>query len=166
MKQIDIKKHSKYSLEFIFSESDKHFTDVLNSVNQNSSRSFLLFGIYLSLITFSFSKLLTQNFEYLILLIGGIISSIILIKNLFPINKEIKGSSPSSLISPYFDNFKKEELEMEYLATQIHSYNDSIELNKKLIKKMVNRYSNSVKNLLLFVLLFSIFFTFITIKSN
>jgi hypothetical protein len=166
MKQINIKNHTKNSLEFIFSEADKHFTDVLNSVGQTSNRSFLLFGIYISLITFSFAKMLTNDFEYFILLIGGIISSVILFRNLFPINREIKGSPPSSLISPYFDNFKKEKLEKEYLATQIHSYNDSIELNKTLIKKMVNRYSNSAINLIVFILLFAFFFIYITIECN
>lgn len=166
MEQINIKKHTKYSLEFVFSESDKHLTDVLNSISQNSNRSFFLFGLYLSLMTFSFSKIITQEYEYLILLIGSIISSLILRNNLFPTLRDIKGSKPSDMILSYFDDFKNENLEKEYLATQIHSYNDSIELNKNLICKMVKRYSDSFKNLIVFVFIFFVIFLFMFIKSH
>ena len=61
MKEIDINKHTKYTLELIFSESDKHLSDVLTSIIRNSNRSFYLFGLFLTVITFSFSEILKGN---------------------------------------------------------------------------------------------------------
>ena len=130
MKPIKTKNYTKYSLELILSEADKHFTEVLNSVNQNSNRSFYLFGLYLSIIAFSFAKILNQEYLYFILLLGSAVSCMILKNNLFPFKKEIKGSQPSNIIISYFDDFKDENLDKEYLSVLIESYDSSIEFNK------------------------------------
>jgi len=166
MKQIDTKKFTKYTLEVILSESDKHFTEISESINKISERSFFLFALYLSLITYSFYEIIKEDYKYLILLFGSIISCLILKNNLFPLRKELKGAKPSDLVIEYFEKFKNEDLEKEYLATIIESYNTSIDTNKDLIKKMVNRYSNSFKNLILFIILFFIFFLYVLIKCN
>ena len=166
MKDLDLNKQTKYSLEFILSEGDKHFTEILNSINQNSNRSFLLFGVYLSLITFSFTQIISNNYEYIILFFGATISSLILKNNLFPNKREIKGSSPSVFNNSYFDSFDNEELEKEYIATQIYSYNDSIDINKHLIDKMVKRYMNSIYVVFLFILFFLFFYIYISTQCK
>jgi hypothetical protein len=166
MKPIKTKKQTKYALELILSEADKHLTEILSSVNNSSNRSFYLFGLYLSLIAFSFSRIINQEYQYFILLIGSVISCFILKNNLFPLSKEIKGSQPSNILIPYFDDFKDEKLDKEYLSVLIESYDSSIELNKNLIQKMVKNYSNSFKFLILSVLIFSIVFLFIFFQCN
>jgi len=166
MEPISTKNHTKYTLELILSESDKHFTEVSDSISKISNRSFYLFALYLSLITFSFSEIIKQDYEYFILLIGTIVSCFILKNNLFPLKKEIKGSKPSDIVLPYFDDFKNEDLDKEYLSTLIESYDASIELNKDLIKKMVKKYSNSFINLIVFVFVFFFVFLYLFIKCN
>lgn len=166
MEEINITKHTIKTLDFIFKEADKNLSDVLNAINQNSNRSFFLFGLYISLISFSFSKIITFEYQYFILLIGAVISCLIIRKNLFPTIKEIKGSTPSDMINTYFDDFKNEELEKEYLATQIQSYDTSIGLNRDLINKMTNRYVNSFKILILFTSLFFLVFFIMFIKCD
>tara|TARA_R110002153_G_scaffold268571_2_gene433462 strand:+ start:2615 stop:3253 length:639 start_codon:yes stop_codon:yes gene_type:complete len=166
MEHINIKEHTKESLTFIFYEADKHFSSVIDAVKANSNRSFFLFGLYLSIASFSFSEVIELKYEYLILLVGCVVSAIFLLKNISPTIIEISGSSPSDILVPYFSSFKKEELEMELLATQIESYNESIRLNKILVSKMSNRYIWSFKILLFFILVFIFVFSFFLFKSN
>ena len=166
MEEINIKKHTKYTLELIFSEADKHLSDVLNSILRSSNRSFYLFGLYLTVIAFSFSEILNSKYEYSVLLFGTILSSLVLKNNLFPSSRYLKGSSPIDMIIPYFNNFKNKTLEKEYLACQIQSYNDSIENNKELLKKMTNNYSKSFKLLIITFLIFFIIFLILFIKYN
>lgn len=166
MKYIKTENHTKYALELIFSEADKHLTTVLDSINKSSNRSFYLFGLYLSVITFSFSKIINQDYCYFILLIGSIVSCFVIKNNLLPLSKEIKGCKPTDILIPYFDDFKEEKLEKEYLSVLIESYDKSIELNKNLIQNMVKNYSNSFKILISSVFVFSIVFLFIFFKCN
>lgn len=166
MKPIKTKNYTKYTLELILSEADKHFTEVLYSVNKNSNRSFYLFGLYLSVIAFSFTKIINQEYQYFVLLLGSVISCVILKNNLFPFKKEIKGSKPSDIVIPYFEDFKDEKLDKESLSVLIESYDTSIELNKNLIQNMVKNYSNSFKFLILSVLIFSIIFLLMFFKCN
>ncbi len=158
MNEIKIEKHTTNTLKFIFEESDKFYSEVSNSITQSSNRSFLLFGLYLSIISFSFSKLITFEYEYSILFIGSIMSCLIIRKNLFPTAKERRGSIPKDIISEYFDNFEGEDLEKEYLATQIQSYNTSIGLNLELVDKMTKNYIRSFLNLIVFLILFVLIF--------
>lgn len=166
MEHINIKKHTKETLTFVFSEADKHFSSVIDAVKSNSNRSFFLFGLYLSIASFSFSQLIELKYEYIILLLGCIVSAFLLLKNISPTIIEISGSSPSDILVPYFNNFEKEELEKELLATQIESYNESIRLNKILVSKMSNRYIWAFRIILLFILVFVFVFSFFLFKSN
>lgn len=42
MKPIDINKHTKFSLELIFSEADKMANQILKSISENRNKCFLL----------------------------------------------------------------------------------------------------------------------------
>ncbi|MEX6627590.1 hypothetical protein [Tenacibaculum salmonis] len=165
MKEINIENQTKNSLEFIFNEANKHFTEILNSVNRNINRSFVLLGIYITLITFSFSKIITQDYEYIVLLVGGVISILFIRRNIFPNNREIIGASPSRFFLEYFDSFKGEGLEKEYLISTILSYEDSMDINKTLITKMVKRYKNSIYCFILFLVVFFILFAYVCTQS-
>jgi hypothetical protein len=141
---IDINKHTRYSLELIFSEADKMANQLLKSISENANKSFLLFALYSSLFSYSFIQMVQSNFEYSIILIGSSISILVLRKNLFPNVVKFSGSQPSKILVEYFDNFQDEELEKELLATQIENYNDSLIKNDSTIEKMVNRFFNSI----------------------
>ena len=158
MESINTENQTKYTLELILSEADKHFSEMLSSVEKNTNRSYYLFGLYVSVVAYSFNEITKLNNEYLILIFGSVISCVILFKNLFPISKEIKGAKPEDLIQDYFNDFKDDYLEKEYLASLIESYNDSILINETLIKEMTERYKYSVYNIAITFFLFFLFF--------
>ena len=154
MNPIDTSKHTKYSLELIFGEADKMSEALLKSLSENVNKSFILFALYASLISFSFVKVTSKEWIYLSLLVGVILSAIVLYKNLFPFVIVFRGAEPNKIINSYFDNFKGEELDKELLATQIENYEDAMTQNRETVGKMVNRFNNSIKVLVLSVLLF------------
>ena len=135
MEQINIEKHTKYSLELIFSEADKIANQLLKSLSENVNKSFILFAIFSSLFSYSFVKVIESDFLYTILLLGSVISCIVIHKNLFPFVINFNGALPEKMLDPYFDEFEGETLEKEYLATQIQSYNLAMNSNEQTIKK-------------------------------
>lgn len=163
MENIDISKYSRYSLELILSEADKMANQLLKSLSENVNKSFVLFAIYSSIFSYSFIKitespfLADSQFLYSILLIGSVISCVVIHKNLFPTKVIFNGSLPEKMIDPYFDSFKDDDLDKEYLATQIQSYNFGINMNHKTIEKMVGRFYRSVWVMISSFLLFAIF---------
>ncbi|MBW8200101.1 hypothetical protein [Flagellimonas abyssi] len=164
MEHIKAEHHTKESLSFIFSEADKHLTDVIDAVRSNSNRSFFLFGFYMSIASFSYLEIVDSKYVYLILLTGCVLSALFLLKNISPTVIEIKGSSPSDVLVSYFDYFKDQELEKELLVVQIESYQKSIELNKVLVSKMSTRYIWSFRILLTFILVFLFVYSFLFFK--
>jgi|SRR5690606_1620167 len=160
MKSIDINRHTKYSLELIFSEADKMAVQILKSISENRNKSFVLFALLSSLFSFSFIKFTENQYDYTVLLIGTLLGCIFLRKNLFPQTISFNGSLPENMINSYFDNFEDETLEKEYLATQIESYNKAMSDNREEMSKMVNRFRNSVISVLVSFILFGIVFLF------
>ncbi|WP_347053591.1 hypothetical protein [Flavobacterium olei] len=165
MNPIDISKHTKNTLEFIFNEADKMATEILKSLAENTSKSFILVAIYSSILSYSFFQIVDKSYLYLILLVGCSISTVILGKNLFPNKIVIKGSLPEIMIDEYFNSFSGEELEKEYLATQIENYNLAINQNRKTIEKMVSRFKNSIYSMLVFMLIFLVWFLLSSTES-
>ena len=163
MKELDISKYTKYTLELIFAEADKLQGNLLKSISENTNKSFLLFAIYTSIISFSFFKLIEKEYSYCIILVGGISGCLFIIKNLFPNYIEFNGALPENMVHEYFNNFKEEELDKEYLATQIQSYNFALKKNNITIEKMVRRFFTSVSILIVTLFIFSVitcFFSF------
>jgi hypothetical protein len=163
MKNINITNQTKYSLEFIFSEADKLSTELTKSISENANKSFLVVAFYSSILSFSFFQVAKEDYLYFILLFGCILSTIILRKNLFPSKIVLKGSLPELMFDSYFDSFANEELEKEYLATQIESYNYALSHNQENIKNMVKRFKKSIYCMLLFLFFFIVgicFFSF------
>lgn len=154
MKELDISNYSKSSLEFIFSEADKMAYHILNSISEIRKKSFLLFALMSSVLSYSFIKTTENELTYLILIIGSLVSLLFLRKNLFPSKISFSGALPENLINEYFDNFRDEILEKEYLATQIQSYNSAMNKNKDLMEKMVGRFKVSTILMLISFLLF------------
>ncbi|WP_411895213.1 hypothetical protein [Winogradskyella sp. A2] len=165
MEKIKIENHTKFSLELIFSEADKMATHILNSISENRNKSFLLFAFITSIFSYSFIKIIELEFYYIILLAGSIISLLFLRKNLFPQKISFNGALPENMINSYFDSFKDEELDKEYLATQIESYNNAMNRNREQMSKMVDRFKKSAIILLVSFLLFGLIFLFIFIES-
>ncbi|KVV15293.1 hypothetical protein [Flavobacterium sp. TAB 87] len=164
MKNINITNQTKYSLEFIFSEADKLATELTKSISENTNKSFFVVAFYSSILSFSFFQMAKGEYLYFILLAGCILSIIILHKNLFPSMIALKGSLPELMFDSYFDSFLNEELEKEYLATQIESYNYALNHNKENIKNMVNRFKKSIYCMLIFLFFFiavTCFFSFV-----
>ena len=164
MEQINIEKHTKYSLELIFSEADKIANQLLKSLSENVNKSFILFAIFSSLFSYSFVKVIESDFLYTILLLGSVISCILIHKNLFPFVINFNGALPEKMLDPYFDEFEGETLEKEYLATQIQSYNLAMNSNEQTIKKMVKRFNNSILVIISSFALFGIAFLYMFIK--
>ena len=164
MEQINIEKHTKYSLELIFSEADKIANQLLKSLSENVNKSFILFAIFSSLFSYSFVKVIESDFLYTILLLGSVISCIVIHKNLFPFVINFNGALPEKMLDPYFDEFEGETLEKEYLATQIQSYNLAMNSNEQTIKKMVKRFNNSILVIISSFALFGIAFLYMFIK--
>jgi len=160
MKDINISKQTKYTLELIFAESDKMAVQILKSISENRNKSFVLFALISSLFSFSFIKLTDFQFDYSILLIGSLVSCIFLRKNLFPRKVSFNGSLPENMVNSYFDDFMGENLEKEYLATQIQSYNQAMSNNRDEMLKMVNRFKYSVVSILVAFIFFGIVFLF------
>jgi ABC-type multidrug transport system fused ATPase/permease subunit len=160
MKEIDISKYSKYSLELIFSEADKLSDQILKSISENRNKSFWLFAFISSLFSYSFVKIIETNYDYFMVLIGAIISCVILRKNLFPQTIQFNGALPENMLIEYFHTFKDEELDKEYLACQIQSYNSAMLKNKELISKMVIRFKIAVWSILITFFIFGILFLF------
>ncbi len=158
MEAIDISKHTKYTLEFIFSEADKMADQILKSISENRNKSFVLFTLISSLFSFSFMKLTGYQYHYLVLLVGCFIGFIFLRKNLFPQRIRFNGSLPENMINTYFDIFKDDILEKEYLATQIQSYNQAMSDNRDEMLKMVKRFKNSTISVLISFIIFGIIF--------
>lgn len=164
MKNINITNQTKYSLEFIFSEADKLSTELTKSISENANKSFLVVAFYSSILSFSFFQVAKGEYLYFTLLFGCILSTIILRKNLFPSTIVFKGSLPELMFDSYFDSFSDEELEKEYLATQIESYNYALSHNQENIKNMVNRFKKSIYCMLIFLFFFiagTCFFSFV-----
>jgi len=168
MTEIDITKHTKYSLEFIFNEADKFSDQLLNGISANTNRSFVLFAFLTSVFSYSFVNILEKDFKYLLLLIGSTIGILIIRKNLFPSEIKFKGSKPEKIMLKYFDDFSNEELEKELLATQIKSYNTAINENESTIDSMIKRFSKSIWCLVISFFTFLIIFliSFIVECSN
>lgn len=164
MKQIDINKHTKYSLELIFSEADKMANQLLKSLSENVNKSFILFAIFSSLFSYSFVQIVQSEFLYIILLIGSVVSCFVIHKNLFPFVVNFNGALPEKMLDTYFDDYEGEILEKEYLATQIQSYNYAMNSNQQTIKKMVKRFYNSIKVMVLSFALFGIVYLYLFIK--
>lgn len=158
MKEINIDKHTRFSLEFIFGEADKMANQLLKSISENANKSFILFAIYSSIFSFSFVQMLESSFEYSILFIGSALSVILLHKNLFPKKVIFSGSQPAKIVLDYFDDFEDTNLEKELLATQIHNYNFAMIENEATIEKMVKRFFNSIWCIAISFLVFSIIF--------
>ena len=158
MKEIDISKNTRFSLEFIFGEADKMANQLLKSIYENANKSFILFAIYSSIFSFAFVQMLESSREYSVLLIGSAISIIFLHKNLFPKKVIFRGSQPAKIVLDYFDNFEGENLEKELLATQIQNYNFAIIENEATIEKMVRRFFNSIWCIAISFFVFSIVF--------
>jgi hypothetical protein len=155
MNSIETKKHTKYSLELIFNEADKMSTDLLGYISENVNKSFILLAIYFSVLSFSFFKIIENyNFLYSLLIIGTLFGCYVLRKNIFPNTICLKGALPENMIQDYFSSFTEEDLDKEYLATQIESYNYAMIENKKTIEKMVNRFKKSIYIVLFSFLLF------------
>lgn len=151
MNAIETEKHTKYSLELIFSEADKMATELLGSIAENTNKSFILIAIYFSILSYSFFKVIeNHSFLYFILIIGTIAGSLFLRKNIFPNTICFKGALPENMIQEYFSSFSEESLDKEYLATQIESYNCAMIENKETIEKMVKRFKKSI-----YIVLFS-----------
>lgn len=160
MKPIEINTQTKYTLELIFSEADKMAVQILKSISENRNKSFVLFALISSLFSFSFIKFTENQYEYSILLIGSLIGCCFLRKNLFPQTISFNGALPENMINSYFNDFKGEILEKEYLATQIESYNKAMSDNRKEMSKMVSRFRYSVITILVTFILFGIIFLF------
>ena len=82
---------------------------------------------------------------------------------MFPNYIEFNGALPENMVHEYFNNFKEEELDKEYLATQIQSYNFALKKNNITIEKMVRRFFTSVSILIVTLFIFSVitcFFSF------
>ena len=165
MEHIQTKKHTKYTLELIFSEADKMATHILNSISENRNKSFLLFAFITSVFSYSFVKITESQYLYSILIVGSIISLLFLRKNLFPQTISFNGALPEIMINSYFDHFNDDELEKEYLATQIESYNNAMKSNRVLMSKMVDRFKISAIVTLFSFLLFGFVFLFGFIKG-
>lgn len=166
MNEIDINKHTKYTLELIFSEADKMANQLLKSLSENVNKSFVLFAVFSSIFSFSFVKVVETNWFYSFLLIGSVISCFIIHKNLFPFKVYFNGSLPEKMIDSYFEKFQNEELEKEYLATQIQSYNFAMNENHKSIKNMVERFNHSIWCILISFILFGITFLISFVESS
>lgn len=158
MKPIKIKNHTKYSLEFIFKEADKLSDQILKSISENKNKSFVLFAFYSAIFSYSFVKVIERDYLFLILIFGTILSCIIIGKNLFPSSVTFNGSLPENMVNAYFEKFSSDELEKEYLATQIETYNTSINKNRIEIEKMTNRFEKSIYIILLSFFLFGVLF--------
>ena len=165
MEQIKTKKHTIYTLELIFSEADKMANHILDSISENRNKSFLLFAFITSVFSYSFIKLTELEYSYSVLILGSVISLFYLRKNLFPQTIGFNGALPENMIDSYFDNFKNEKLEKEYLATQIESYNSAMNNNKTQMLKMVTRFKISAIITLVSFILFGFVFLFVFIES-
>ena len=165
MKRIEVSKHTKYTLELIFSEAQIMAEQVLSSISENRNKSIVLIAFIFSIASYSFVKILENNGEYFILLIGAIVAWFFLRENLMPSQISFRGAQPENMIHPYFDKFSGETLEKEYLATQIETYNKAINENASEMKEMPNRFKKSLISVLLSLLLFGVVFLFFFIES-
>jgi hypothetical protein len=153
MDKIEVSKHTKYSLELIFSESDKMAESITKSLSENVNKSFVAFAIYAWIFSFSFVKVAEGELSYVIACVGCVVSSIFLYKNIFPETVIFRGARPELMFDSYFDDFSGEDLDKEYLATQVENYNDAISENMETITKQVKRFNRSVVALIVFLIL-------------
>jgi hypothetical protein len=165
MEQIKTKKHTKFTLELIFSEADKMASHILDSISENRNKSFILFAFITSILSYSFVKITELSYTYFVLLIGSIVGLWFLRKNLFPQTITFNGALPENMINIYFNDFKNEKLEKEYLATQIETYNSSMNSNRVQMSKMVSRFKISVIITLISFFVFGLVFLFGLVES-
>lgn len=166
MKNIDISKYTKYSLELIFSEADKSATESLLFISETSKRSLILFAIYISLFSFSFFKIVELDYSYFILFIGSVISGFILRKNLLPYSISPKGANVEKMMDDYFISFSKRDQDKERLSSLIESYKYVIDRNFYTSRLMVSRFKKSVKSIAITLIVFgSAFSVFRFIES-
>lgn len=164
MKKIEIDKQTKDSLIFIFEEANKHANQVFNSIRESVNKTYLLLAICVSSLTFSFFNLFEEEYSYSIIFVGSVLGICFSYKNLFPSKRMYLGSLPETMLKPYFNRFRGEDLEKEILAAQIESYNESIKTNLGVLTKVVDRYKRSFIVLLLSFIFFGV--TFFTIHMT
>lgn len=154
MNPIDTSKFTIESLKFIFNEADKLQTNLLKSISENTTKSFFLFAVYSSLLSYAFVKLIANETHYIILVFGAFFGIYMIKNNLAPMTVNFNGALPENMLDSYFDQFQGEELEKEYLATQIESYNSAMNENKVKIEKMGGDFIYSAIILVLTLLVF------------
>lgn len=90
------------------------------------------------------------------MLLGSFIGIYQIKDNLFPTTVNFNGALPENMIHDYFSQFKDEELDKEYLATQIESYNSAMLENKSKIEQMSQNFINSSVILILTLFIFAV----------
>ena len=90
-------------MNYIFSESDKLLSDSLRALTNVTNRSTYILMIYLSVLSFSFIKIVDGNFWFYLTFISSIVSSVILIKNILPVKTSKRGLDLDFFKDEYFE---------------------------------------------------------------
>ena len=159
-----IKLHNKETLSIILNEAKVRSDALYKAGTKITEKSYVLFLIITSLCTYSLNEL-SKGLEYpfIYLLIGSLASAIVLIKNLLTKNVVFDGEDPDNLNHKYFKLYKKEELELVYLAYLIEGYQKNIDDNRKSLRKSVLLFKRTLYILIPVLVLFTLFSLYLKI---
>lgn len=137
--EIDLNKYTEKSLEFIYSEAEKLFSETTASFRVITNYSYIATGVYFSVMSFCFSELLKLNEGgsspiLISLMIMMIVPTVVLSPNLFPAKISLPGAKPKNLIHEWYE--QSTELQQKlYLQQRITDINNAIDSNGELLTK-------------------------------
>ena len=143
---LDYTKYTKESLEFIYSEGQKHFDEITKSFREVNSKSYIIIGILFSLLGVLLSEIITMQ-QYFnlhgLLFFFLVFPTVLILQNLLPVDFIITGAKPSLMQHQYFE--ESTELQYEkYLAQRIEDCDHAILHNGKILTKRARRFKSAV----------------------
>ena len=160
MKEIQIKKYTKDSLEFINRLSEKLLEESIASIKEITNKSYLIISVYFSIQVFCFRELTIteQKYEelYFTILISFFIPILFIFRNIFPTQIQKVGSKGSLLVDEYYEEPNENQIK-KYLSSRIEDLDTSINLNFNQINTRIQRVKWSFFSVLIIIIIISFY---------
>lgn len=165
MEEIDLKKYSEKSLDFIHRQSEKLLEETINSFKEVTNKSYIIISVYFSVQVFSLKQIIQEeSSKYLILLVSFLIPIVFIFKNIFPGKIQRVGTKGSLLIDEFYEDENYDSQIKLYYSTRIEDVEESIEINLKEIENRVFRLKWSLISAIVCVLIVGVYW-FLVAKS-
>lgn len=143
-------KYSEKSLEFIYSEAEKHFKEITLSFREITNKSYILIGVLCSIMGVLISEIIKSETVFNIhglLFLMLTLPTILICLNLFPVPFVISGAQPHLLKHTYFE--KNRDAYKRLLVQRIEDIQLAIYQNGQILSRRSKRLRSSLLLVLL-----------------